>query len=149
MALITEIKTVSVCVRSKKKAEGKGDEQWQPAAEVWTKTNPALEDLHLKYYRSSEGRNRWFCGQCGTNLGYSLEEGVVPSEWGWPKMLDIWLGTVDREHLEKEWMKPERRLWCDMGIDWVKHFAYEGTGHAPAHPLFQIDKFVENENKTA
>lgn len=39
-------------------------------------------------------------------IAYYFDPGVIPPEWGWPVMLDIWLGTVDREDLEKEYMRP-------------------------------------------
>lgn len=57
-------------------------------------------------------------------------------------MLDIWLGTVDREDLEKDYMSPERMLWCDMGVPWIRKLATSGGGGMPCHPLTKIDKLV-------
>lgn len=60
-------------------------------------------------------------------------------------MLDIWLGTVDREVLEKEWMKPERMLWCEKGVTWIREFARNGAGGVPEHPLTKIDQHVGDD----
>ena len=49
-------------------------------------------------------------------------------------MLDLWLGTVDREVLEQEYLMPERMLWCEKGIEWIRKLAREGLG-VPEHPL--------------
>lgn len=57
-----------------------------------------------------------------------------------PRMLDIWLGTVDRDDLEKEWMRPERMLWCEKGIDWIRDMARNGAGGVSEHPGRNIDE---------
>ena len=49
-------------------------------------------------------------------FAYSVDAGVIPPEREWPTMLDIWLGTVDREDLERDYMSPERMLWCEKGV---------------------------------
>ena len=118
------------------------DRQWVAAADVFDFRNPELKNLHLAVYKSTPGRSRWFCGRCGTMVAYSIDPGVIPAEWGWPPMLDIWLGTVDRGDLEKDYMKPERMLWCEKGIPWVREFARNGAGGIPEHPLTKIDKLV-------
>lgn len=103
MGLITDIKTVRASVLPRDEgtpAEGPlsaEQRQFAPAAEVFGPENlSALKTTFLAQYKSSPARNRWFCGRCGTQLAYSIDAGVIPEEWGWPKMLDIWLGTVDR-----------------------------------------------------
>ena len=37
-----------------------------------------------------------------------------------PDILDILYGTIDREFLEEEGMRPERHMWWGLGIGWVK-----------------------------
>lgn len=141
MVLVTETSTVRVRVAklsSSADIEGPlpADEEGEyvPAAEMFDPQNANLPDLCLSLYKSSPDRNRWFCVRCGTPVGYTIDAGVVPVEWGWPPMLDIWLGTVDRQFLEEEWMAPERMLWCEKGIGWVRRLAR--AGHAvPEHPL--------------
>ena len=118
------------------------EREWVPAGDIFDFRNPALKDFHLAVYKSTAGRSRWFCGRCGTMVVYSIDPGVIPADWGWPPMLDVWLGTVDREDLEKDYMKPERMLWCEKGIPWIREMARNGAGGIPEHPLTKIDKLV-------
>ena len=78
-------------------------------------------------------------------------------------MFDVWLGTLDREVLVNEWMRPDYAVWCHFAIPWVsdlarhgaKKLAVEGdvdmeengkgdgivkTEPIPRHPLFMIDQ---------
>lgn len=59
-------------------------------------------------------------------------------------MVDILVGTVDRADLEKEWMKPQRELWWDMGIPWIQELASDGTVKMdmPRHPLWKVNVHV-------
>ena len=57
-------------------------------------------------------------------------------------MLDIFLGTVDREHLEQDWMRPERMLWCAKGIDWIRDLARHGAGGVGEHPEWKMDEVL-------
>lgn len=107
------------------------------AQELFKFETIAERDMFLTFYKSSEKRTRWFCGRCGTSLACTIDAGIEVPEWGW-KMLDLWLGTVDREDLEK--MEPERQMWFDMGVDWVRRFARNGI---PEHPLSNIDQVVD------
>ncbi|KAK3713054.1 hypothetical protein LTR37_008739 [Vermiconidia calcicola] len=104
-----------------------------------------LDKLYLAVYKSSPARSRWFCSRCGTMVAYSIDPGVIPPEWGWSAMIDIWLGTVDREDLEKDYMAPERMLWSEKGIPWVRKLAQSGAGGVPEHPLTRIDKLVGDD----
>lgn len=142
MAIVTDARTVRVRVAKHSpvaNVEGRLDvdevkDEYAPAVDVFDFQNPRLSELCLSFYKSSPKRTRWFCGRCGTPIGYTIDPGVVPEEWGWPPMLDLWLGTVDREYLQEQWMAPERMLWCEKGIGWVRELAREG--HAvPEHPL--------------
>lgn len=103
MVLITDITTVRASLLAKDEgmpAEGPltaEQRHFAPAAEVFDSENlSARKNTSLMQYKSSPARNRWFCGRCGTQLAYSIDAVAIPEEWGWPKMLDIWLGTVDR-----------------------------------------------------
>lgn len=84
---------------------------WSPAAEAF-KPWPEKADNFIRQYRSSEGRTRFFCVRCGTSLAYA----VHPMPEPWPPMLDVYIGTIDREDLDTEYMEPERQLWWDWGI---------------------------------
>jgi rhodanese-related sulfurtransferase len=56
-------------------------------------------------------------------------------------MLDILLGTVDREDLDDgEKFAPERQLWCEMGVGWIRRFARNGI---PEHPTTNIDQIID------
>jgi len=56
-----------------------------------------VQDTYIRQYESSDKRTRTFCSRCGTNISYN----VSPMPEPWPDMLDILLGTIDREDLEK------------------------------------------------
>ena len=58
-------------------------------------------------------------------------------------MLDIIQGTVDRQDLDGEALAPERHLWWDCGIDWVRKLASEGSGHLPKHPIDNVNELVD------
>lgn len=112
---------------------------WLPAAEVFKRDSPASRNSYLACYESSENRTRWFCGRCGTSLAYVLPE--MPK--GWPPMIDIPLGTLDREYLAKDWFSPERHLWWDCGIPWVHEFVTGGAANLPKHPLSNMNDNVQ------
>ncbi len=80
---------------------------------------------------------RSFCGRCGTNLTYLAD----PMPYGFPDMIDVILGTVDRADLEKEWMQPERQLWWNNGIPWVKEMVGGMSGQK--HPIYSPAEIVE------
>jgi len=56
-------------------------------------------------------------------------------------MVDILIGTVDRAGIEKEWMKPRRELWWDMGIPRIWELVRDGTVKVdmPRHPLLKVN----------
>lgn len=78
---------------------------WMPASDIFTPAS-VNQDHFLRWYESSNERWRWFCSRCGTNIAYTA---VYPA--GFPNMLDITLGSVDRRYLETEALVPERHLW--------------------------------------
>ena len=84
----------------------------------------------LGRYVSSPDRNRWFCTKCGTQLAYTVPYDKYFDFWkemSAPRMIDICLGTLDREVLEKEWMRPDDALWCHFAIPWVADLAKSGA----------------------
>ncbi|EPE27056.1 Mss4-like protein [Glarea lozoyensis ATCC 20868] len=111
-----------------------------PAHNIFT-PGSISEDSFLMFFESSENRRRSFCGRCGTNISYA----ALPMPEGWPDMLDIVLGTVDREDLSGEALKPERQLWWDCGIEWIKDMSVQGVGEVPRHPDYKVD--VVDEGK--
>lgn len=129
--MAADLSWVSVSVASKDTTSSgtEHEETWVTAEELLDYEDSFFEDRHLSFYRSSPGRRRWFCGRCGTHTGYNIDPGFIPPEWGWPRMIDIWLGTIDREDLEHEWMKPDTQVYCHLGIDWVKGFVMNGDGN--------------------
>ncbi|PMD16174.1 hypothetical protein NA56DRAFT_692922 [Hyaloscypha hepaticicola] len=65
-------------------------------------------NLPIINYASSERIIRSFCGKCGTNLLYMREhqskENPVP-------MVDIVLGSLDGESLERQGVRPDRHFY--------------------------------------
>ena len=121
--------------------EGQAKEEggpWTPAADVFTATAAASGDSFLTSYESSHERWRWFCARCGTNVAYTA---AMPA--GFPSMLDITLGSVDRRYLDSEALVPERHLWWDYGIDWIRRLATKGYGELPVHPDYRIAETVD------
>ncbi|KAL1603603.1 hypothetical protein SLS60_005191 [Paraconiothyrium brasiliense] len=118
-----------------------------PASDVFTPKS-TYEDHFLKWYESSHERWRWFCSRCGTNLAYTA---VYPAEFSskFPNMLDITLGSVERRYLETEALVPERHLWWDYGIDWIRDLATKGHGDLPIHPNYHIAETVNLDKSTS
>ena len=147
--IATHLPTVTASVRSRSGQSGDGEEEetWHPAAEVFDRDSSVSKDSFLAFYESSKDRIRSFCGQCGTNLAYRMDKASVPDLQGRPEMLDVLLGTVDREDLEKEWFVPERALWSNFGIDWVRKLVREGAGGTPEHPLWKINEVVGHDGR--
>ncbi|KAK5165731.1 uncharacterized protein LTR77_008654 [Saxophila tyrrhenica] len=153
IGLVCETKTVQVSVLPRSTtttSEGAFDipdreRTSASASEIFDPRNPNPANSHLSVYRSSPQRSRWFCSRCGTSIGYSIDPGVIPEAWGWPTMLDLWSATIDREDLEKEYMAPERMVWCHYAVPWVGKLAREGAGGIPEHPLTKIDKVVGDD----
>ncbi|KAF7908792.1 uncharacterized protein EAE98_012451 [Botrytis deweyae] len=130
--------TTSGCTDSRDNADGDSDEEhrrgpWLSAEEIF---RPGLsgDDSFLTAFVSSDARTRYFCGRCGTNIGYRIS----PMPEGWPEMLDVMMGTIDKKDLDSDAMIPERAVWVDHSIGWVKKLAREGLGNIPQHPLTNV-----------
>ncbi|TVY60693.1 hypothetical protein LSUE1_G010391, partial [Lachnellula suecica] len=109
--------------------------EYIPAKEVFTSTFQPPPNSFLSVFESNKERLRAFCGRCGTSLFYFAH----PMPEGWEPMLDIWTGTIDRADLEEGWMKVERHVWVEKGVDWVNNIACEGSGGVPKHPIYKVD----------
>jgi hypothetical protein len=85
-------------------------------------------------YKSSPEVSRYFCGHCGTNLVY-----VYEGERKESAMIDIVMGSLDKESLETEGLRPDRHFYWDHGVSWVKSIveggdsAFDGQ-KMPRHP---------------
>jgi len=80
-------------------------------------------DSPVANYASSPGVTRTFCGRCGTNLAYFY---AGKGETEAPPMIDIVLGSLDTESLEMDGIRPDRHLYWESGINWVKDLLAEG-----------------------
>ena len=80
MFLVTAIETVDVSCVSR---GGASSDRIITAEELFRFESVAEKDVYLTFYKSSEGRTRWFCSRCGTSLAYTVDEGVIPAKWGW------------------------------------------------------------------
>jgi len=76
----------------------------------------------------NEHSNRTFCGRCGTHLTFHFtgEPREMSKRAGWGRILDIPVGTLDKESVEMEGFKPSYQGWIDDGIPWVKRLLKEG-----------------------
>lgn len=101
----------------------------------------ASSNSFLSFYRSSELWTRSSCGRCGTYLANS----VSPMPEGWPDMLDILFGTVDREDLEGDALVSERQVWWDCGIAWIKQLSTAGAGDLPIHATIDVSQDIRRQ----
>lgn len=126
-------------------AKGEVHREWTPAGQLIDAKSPLLEAVWLSLYRSSPNRSRWFCGRCGTPVAYSADLESYPKGWETTPMVDVWTGTVDRDILERDWLKPERALWTAVGIPWVREQIATGASGICEHPLTQVDKVMGDD----
>ena len=127
--ITTHIDTVSVITRASKNGNedasvhSSGEEiangTPQSARDVFPHVRPsenrrktANTETTLTKYESSQDVGRYFCCKCGTPIAWWSRSS--------PVILDLVLGTVDREFLEGKDMRPERHMFWEDGIGWVK-----------------------------
>lgn len=98
---------------------------------VFCSTNKKVDgwDVDKHIYRS-------FCGRCGTNIAYL----IYPMPFKFRDMIDVVVGTVDRADMEQPWMQPERQLWHNYGVPWIKDVVKDMDG--PIHPSFSTAEFI-------
>ena len=93
---------------------------------------PSTLDGFVTAYNSSPDTWRTFCTRCGTHLSYvcltDSGEDRVPQ-------IDVNLGSLDRESLERPGVKPNAHIYCDYGIDWVQKVLWEGDVTLGGKPL--------------
>jgi hypothetical protein len=83
------------------------------------------KSTYLSQFVSSKDVHRGFCGRCGTTLTYCYT-GPKP---GWTLLernFDVALGTLDREFLELDGVRPDRQGWWSDGISWVRRMLRDG-----------------------
>ncbi|KAE8446922.1 hypothetical protein EG329_011553 [Mollisiaceae sp. DMI_Dod_QoI] len=95
--------------------------------------------LWLMHYESSPKRDRWFCGRCGTQIAIAASKDAIPPEWGWPRVVNIWAGTMDRNLLENDWCRPDHIMDCSIAIPWIRDYVKHGAKDAQEHPFIMID----------
>jgi hypothetical protein len=110
----------------------------------------ASEKTFIVHYKSSHNDAldadciRSFCGRCGTTISV----GLFP--WKLPMVapVSIQMGTLDRECLEMEGVRPERHLCCGDGVEWIVKMVSEGdkdlnaSGPLPKHPSMILGEFA-------
>jgi hypothetical protein len=88
------------------------------------------------HYASSKEVTRSFCGKCGTNLLYVFEGRIKENP---TPIVDIVLGSLDSESLERPGVRPDRHFYWDSGVEWVKRLVADGDTslygeNLPRHP---------------
>jgi hypothetical protein len=96
-----------------------------------------FEQSYLGRYISSPDTHRTFCTRCGTGLAFCYA-GPRPESWKLGPIVDIALGSLDLESLEKEGVRPERQGWWEDGVGWIKKLVSEGDGGLIRHPTGNV-----------
>lgn len=110
-----------------------------PAENLMDSDTKQLDTLWLTHYESSPKRHRWFCGRCGTQIAIAPSKDAIPPEFGWPRVVNIWAGTTDRNLLENDWCRPDHINNCSVAIPWVRDHVRNGAKDSEEHPSFMID----------
>jgi len=113
--------------------------EYRPGLEILAPTDETIQVGAVKFYHSSPKTFRSFCVNCGTNISCYER----PTEGG-RHVIDIWLGTIDRTDLKAKGMIPERQLWWEDGIDWIRNMAMGEAGieNTPRHPGGKVGEEV-------
>ncbi|RSM07248.1 hypothetical protein CEP52_005355 [Fusarium oligoseptatum] len=106
----------------------------------------ADETSPLKRYESSPGRWRYFCGVCGSPIGYEVDPTSLPAELNWPHVVMLWTGALDRSILEKDWVRPDHIMFTSFGIPWVREQVKNGVHGAQEHPFILVDQPMGKES---
>jgi hypothetical protein len=105
----------------------------------------AIDGLWLTHYEPSPKINRWFCGRCGTHVFAAPDKTLERP--GWPRMVNVLTGSVDRDLLANEWFRPQHINCVALGIPWVREYVKVGMKDVPEHPLFLIDGLMTDNFK--
>jgi hypothetical protein len=101
----------------------------KPATIDYLKPDPSLQErTFVTGFWSSEHKCRTFCGKCGTHLTF-LNDGpshALAEKGKWGPYFDIAMGTLDRESVGMDGLKPGWQVHTGDGIDWVKRLITEG-----------------------
>jgi len=111
---------------------------WVQASEVFAPSTPPVDSFRPSY-QTSEGVTRTFCARCGTNLTYTR----WPVPPGWPDIMDVLLGTVDRGDLETDTLAAERHVWWAKGIGWIQDLFTGVNGALPKHASAKLTETVD------
>ncbi|KAH6871788.1 hypothetical protein B0T10DRAFT_500189 [Thelonectria olida] len=100
--------------------------------------------------------SRSFCGRCGTHLCYHLKlqpewchNGKLPEDW--QDSFHIYLGSIDREFLDEDWLVPSIELNFKYGTHFTKTTSATAVGlrHVPkVMGLSEEEGIVEEEELT-
>ncbi|APA09477.1 predicted protein [Sclerotinia sclerotiorum 1980 UF-70] len=126
--------------RSRNESEEKPrQETWVKATSVFLPSSSSSlpqPPSPLGTHSTTPSHTRYWCNKCGTPLAYRAHP--MPAEW--PEMLDILLGTMDRESLEMEdpdtgryVMIPERVVWDDCAVNWTRGLLGGECRRLPVH----------------
>jgi hypothetical protein len=107
----------------------------------------------LRFFHSEDcgpSRSRSFCGRCGAQVCYHL---AIPPEYtstgklpdGWSDLFDIYLGSVDREFLENDWLVPEAELQFKHGTLLGKRISVTAKPLKHLIKMQEWDGMVEDE----
>jgi hypothetical protein len=124
-----------------------------PALDVLRPGQPAADGSWLRFFHTiycGEQSSRSFCGRCGTNMAYHFE---ISHEFFGPDItvpdyrhiVDIMLGTLDREWVEKDWFEPERDVNLESGLPWATRAAAKGSSSIKHRAFFFIPFMDNNE----
>jgi hypothetical protein len=87
-----------------------------------------LERTFVTGFKSSENKCRTFCGKCGTHLTFLNDRPnhALAEKGNWGPYFDVVVGTLDKESLEMDGLRPYCQVWSKDGIEWVKRLVLEG-----------------------
>jgi hypothetical protein len=94
-------------------------------SEIVEPSEELCKSTYLSHFMSSTNVHRGFCGRCGTSLTYCYT-GPKP-DWPLPERnYNVALGTLDKECLETEGVRPDRHGWWNDGISWLQEMVRGG-----------------------
>lgn len=110
-----------------------------PAVDVLRATRES--ETWVRFFHSRNCGADWsrsFCGRCGTQLCYHFQ---LRPEWcpdgkgpeGWQDVFHLYLGTIDREFHDKQWLDPDVELHFKYGTLMSKSTSATAAGlrHVP------------------